>query len=75
MPCIITDQSSRIPYHESRIESGNGVYKRTDGSIIVGKHLIPGILTHSRPAFDALYDRIRKNIERGNSVTLIISNV
>ena len=51
---------------------GNGVYHRKDGSIIVGEYLVPGCLKHSRFTFDNLYDRIRKNIERGNEVTLTI---
>lgn len=68
MPSLITNR-------ESLIMPGNGVYNLIDGSIIVGKHLVPGIVTHSRPAFDALYERIRKNIERGNQVTLIISGL
>ena len=52
---------------------GNGVYNRTDGAIIVGEYLVPGCLKHSRFTFDNLYDRIRKNIERGNEITLTIS--
>lgn len=51
---------------------GNGVYNRTDGSIIVGEYLVPGCLKHSRAAFANLYDRIRKNIERGRDITLTI---
>ena len=51
---------------------GNGVYNRTDGAIIVGEYLVPGCLKHSRFSFDNLYDRIRKNIERGKEVTLTI---
>ena len=51
---------------------GNGVYNRKDGSILVGEYLVPGCLKHSRFTFDNLYDRIRKNLERGNEVTLTI---
>ena len=51
---------------------GNGVYNREDGSIIVGEYLVPGCLKHSRFTFDNLYDRIRKNLERGKAVTLTI---
>ena len=51
---------------------GNGVYHRKDGSILVGEYLVPGCLKHSRFTFDNLYDRIRKNLERGNEVTLTI---
>lgn len=68
MPKIIADGSSPL------IIPGNGVYNLTDGSIIVGKHLVPGIVTHSKAAFDNLYERIRKNIERGQKVLLIIND-
>lgn len=67
MPSLITNRPSLIM-------PGNGVYALKDGSIIVGRYCVPGILTHSRPAFDALYERIRKNLERGNPVYLIIQN-
>lgn len=66
---------SLIAHPESLIAIGNGVYNQTDGSIIVGKYIVPGCLSHSRPAFDALYQRIRKNIERGSPVTLTIINL
>ena len=51
---------------------GNGVYHRKDGSILVGEYLVPGCLKHSRFTFDNLYDRIRKNLQRGKEVTLTI---
>lgn len=54
---------------------GNGVYNRTDGAIIVGKYICPGCLSHPKSAFDALYERIRKNIERGNPVNIIITSI
>lgn len=57
-----------------RITTGNGVFNLTDHSIIVGKYLQPGCVTHSKPAFDTLYERIRKNIERGQKVLLIIND-
>ena len=75
MPLItlISNQSSVI---NNRIcpmlKPGNGVYHREDGGIIVGEYLVPGCLKHSRTAFDNLYDRIRKNLQRGKEVTLTI---
>ena len=50
------------------LKPGNGVHRRTDGSIIVGKHLVPGCLIYPRQAFDILYERIRKNVERGRAI-------
>ena len=64
--------NTTLPVYCPQIKPGNGVYNRTDGSIIVGKYLVPGCLSHPKQAFDALYDRIRKNIERGNPVMLTI---
>ena len=75
MPLItpISNQSSVI---NNRIcpmlKPGNGVYNRTDGAIVVGEYLVPGCLKHSRFTFDNLYDRIRKNLQRGKEVTLTI---
>ena len=55
-----------------RILPGNGVYNRTDGAILIGRYLAPGILTHSRDVFDRLHDRIEKALARNNDVWLII---
>ena len=76
MPLItpISNQSSVINNRVCpMLKPGNGVYNRTDGAIIVGEYLVPGCLKHSRFTFDNLYDRIRKNLERGKEVTLTIS--
>ena len=75
MPLItpISNQSSVINNRVCpMLKPGNGVYNRKDGSILVGEYLVPGCLKHSRFTFDNLYDRIRKNIERGKEVTLTI---
>ena len=75
MPLItpISNQSSVINNRVCpMLCPGNGVYNRTDGAIIVGEYLVPGCLKHSRTAFDNLYDRIRKNLKRGNEVILTI---
>lgn len=75
MPLItpISNQSSVINNRVCpMLKPGNGVYNRKDGSILVGEYLVPGCLKHSRFTFDNLYDRIRKNLERGNEVTLTI---
>ena len=75
MPLItpISNQSSVINNRVCpMLCPGNGVYNREDGSIIVGEYLVPGCLKHSRFTFDNLYDRIRKNLQRGKEVTLTI---
>ena len=75
MPLItpISNQSSVINNRVCpMLCPGNGVYNREDGSIIVGEYLVPGCLKHSKTAFDNLYDRIRKNLKRGNDIMLTI---
>lgn len=64
--------NSRMPLVCPMLKPGNGVHNRTDGSILVGTRLIPGCLTHPCRAFGPLYQRIRKNLERGNEVLLTI---
>ena len=63
-----------LPCYCPMLKIGNGVYNRPDGSIIVGTHLVPGCVLHSKDAYAPLFQRIRKSIERGNSVTLKIMN-
>ena len=62
-----------MPQFCPQIKAGNGVYGRHDGSIIVGTLAAPGCIISPRSAFDLLYERIRKNIERGKRVELEIS--
>lgn len=69
-----TDFNTTLPQLCYMLKPGNGVNKRADGSIIVGTTIVPGCLSHPKQAFDALYERIRKNLERGNSVDIIFSS-
>ena len=61
-----------IPQFCGQIKVGNGVYSRHDGSIIVGALAAPGCIVSPRSAFDLIFERIRKNIERGKCVSLKI---
>lgn len=56
-----------------QIKAGNSALNATDGAIIVGQYLMPGVVIKSRPFFDALYERIRKNIDRESPVTITIT--
>lgn len=67
--------NTTLPSFCPMIKPSNGVYNRTDGSIIVGRYLAPGCLTHPKSVFDALYERIRKNAERGKEIILTIIHV
>lgn len=63
-----------MPAHNCpHIATGNGAYNLTDGSILVGRYLQPGVLSHSRQVFGTLYCRIRKQLSRKPNVTLIIT--
>lgn len=71
LECV--NNNTCMPCYCAMLKAGNGVYHRTDGSIIVGRYLAPGCLSHPKDAFDCIYDRIRKNVERGNEVTLEVT--
>ena len=66
--------NTTMPVYCPMLKPGNGVHNRLDGSIILGTRIIPGCLKHPKQAFDAVYGRIRKSIERGNQVTVTIKN-
>ena len=61
-----------IPKRCPMLKAGNGIHGHHDGSILVGKQAAHGLLIHPRAAFDTLYERIRKNLERRREVTLVI---
>ena len=64
--------NSTMPCYCPMIKPGNGVHNRLDGSILVGKYNCLNSLIHPKTVFDALYERIRKSISRGNQVKLIV---
>lgn len=66
--------NTTMPIYCPMLKPGNGVYNRLDGSILVGDCEVPGCILHPRTTFEALYQRIRKSIERGNQVVLTIKN-
>lgn len=55
-----------------QLAPGNGACNRHDGCILVGIRGARGLLLHPKNTFDQLYDRIRKNKQRGQEVTLTI---
>ena len=61
-----------MPRHCPMIKPGNGIHGRHDGSILVGTRSSFGCIIHPKTAFDTLYERIRKNLERKREVTLVI---
>lgn len=55
------------------IAFGNGAYSSTDGRILLGTHIVPGCLMHTREPFMKLYNRISTSLRRGHEVTLTIT--
>ncbi len=51
---------------------GDGALSLKHGEIIVGKHLLPGVVTVSQPTYDRLYERLKKAFQRGTPVRLTI---
>lgn len=64
--------NTTMPCYCPMIKPGNGIHNRLDGSILVGKFNCLNSLIHPKTVFDALYERLRKSIGRGNKVTLIV---
>lgn len=66
--------NTTLPCHCPQIKAGNGIYNRKDGSIIVGKYLAPGCLSHPKEPFENLCERLRKLDGRGAEITLTIED-
>ena len=64
--------NSVLPCYCPMLKPGNGVHNRLDGSILVGQYNCLNSLIHPKTVFDALYERIRKSIGRGNKVILCV---
>ena len=56
------------------IRIGNGVYNSKNADIIIGEHLLNGIIIHSAPFFNKLIDRLDKAAIRGEKMELKIKN-
>lgn len=54
------------------IRAGNGAMTLRDGSIIVGRQHIPGVVIRSGEEFDRLFERIEKNVKRKKGVMVRI---
>lgn len=64
--------NSTLPCWCPMLKPGNAVHNRLDGSILVGQYHCLNCLIHPKSIFDALYERIRKTISRGNQVILCV---
>lgn len=61
------------------VEPDNNPFRHGDGAlalkqreIIVGKQLLPGVVTQSQQTYDRLYERLKKAFQRGTPVRLTI---
>ena len=66
------NNNSLLPCRCPMLKAGNGVHKRTDGSIILGTRITEGALKFPQKAFSTLSERIRKAITRHHTITLEI---
>ena len=56
------------------LRHGDGALASLHGEIIVGKQLLPGVVTASQATYDHLYERLKKAFQRGNTIHLRIVN-
>lgn len=66
--------NSRMPCVCPMIKPGNGVYLRSDGSIIVGERLVPGVLKQPVTTFNRLFARLKTAVERGAKIMLSVES-
>lgn len=72
----ITNDKSQMTNEECFIPSpfrhGDGALASLHGEIIVGKQLLPGVVTQSQSTYDRLYERLKKAFQRDSPVHLQI---
>ena len=72
----MTNDQSQMTNGEWTIPSpfrhGDGALGLKNREIIVGKYLLPGVVTQSQPIYDRLYERLKKAFQRGTPVRLTI---
>ncbi|MBR2168382.1 MAG: hypothetical protein IJ920_08775 [Paludibacteraceae bacterium] len=56
----------------SPFRHGDGALASLHGEIIVGKQLLPGVVTQSQATYNHLYERLKKAFQRGNTIRLRI---
>lgn len=66
--------NTTLPCVCHQLIAGNGVFNRTDGTIIMGTRIVPGCLMNSKEPFEGLCERLRKLDSRGSQITVTISN-
>ena len=74
----ITNDKSQMTNEECFIPSpfrhGDGALASLHGEIIVGKQLLPGVVSQSQATYNLLYERLKKAFQRGSHIHLRIVN-
>ena len=71
-PSEEVNMNTPCPCFCPQLKPGNGIHGHQDGSIRMGKEIIPGCLEHPQEPFNNLSERIRKCLSRGGTVILTI---
>lgn len=61
-----------IGWGNNPFRHGDGALSLKHGEIIVGKQLLPGVVTASQATYDRLYERLKKAFQRGTPIRLTI---
>jgi hypothetical protein len=72
-----TDTTITPPFREGMgvgflFRHGDGAMALKQREVIVGKQLLPGVVTQSQATYDRLYERLKKAFQRGTTVRLSI---
>ena len=73
MPCLYPSAECQQPLGCLRF--GNGIFTLADASIIVGERQASGLCIKTREVFDKLYNRIRKCLDTGEKVALVVEDL
>jgi hypothetical protein len=58
-----------------QLKDGNGVYNRTDGSILLGERVVPGVVKCTSKYFTRLVELLQQAAQNGEEVKVIISHM
>ena len=62
-----------LPKRCPMISEGNGVHRRFDGRIIVGKKAAIGLLVDTQATYDCVKERVLEELKEGKEVTIKIT--
>ena len=68
----IVNHNAKLPCYCPMLKIGNGVHRRTDGSVIIGERIVSGSLKHPQGHFNRLIDRLKKAQRRGEQLLVSV---